>query len=96
MTDNTPTPCKTPEEWADHIAQLVTPDGRQAEIIHAIKTSVRESHAALVEALDTIAKGMTNNFPGAPDVMEVTPAEFRSAMWSWSQEVARAAIKEDD
>ncbi len=53
------------------------------------------SHAALVEALDTIAKGMTNKFPGAPDVMEMTPDEFRHTMWTWSQKVARAALKED-
>lgn len=44
-------------------------------------------------ALNTIGGGMTNEFPGAPDVMPATSAEaFRSDMWSWSQKVAKAAL----
>jgi len=45
-------------------------------------------------ALETIAGGWTNNFPGAPDVMATSPAEFRGAMWEWSQRCARAALKD--
>ena len=45
------------------------------------------------KALDTIAGGWTDRFPGAPDVMKATsPADFRSAMWTWSQAVAKAAL----
>ena len=46
-------PAETPEEWADHIAELVTLDGRKAEIIHAIEWSVRAERdrcEALVQA----------------------------------------------
>ncbi len=48
-------------------------------------------------ALATIAGGMTNDFPGAPDVMTAeSPAAFRSAMWTWSQACARAALAQKD
>lgn len=47
---------------------------------------------SLMEALETIAKGKTNKFPGAPDIMNTTQDEFRRAMWSWSQKVASAAL----
>ena len=54
---------------------------------------LRAVNAELVAALDTIAGGYINRFPGAPDVMTAaSPKEFRGAMWSWSQRVARAAI----
>ena len=46
-------PAETPEEWANHIELLVTPDGRKAEIIHAIEWSVRAEQdrcEALVQA----------------------------------------------
>ncbi len=50
------------------------------------------TNETLMEALETIAGGYTDRFPGAPDVMSETPETFRSKMWTWSQEVARAAI----
>lgn len=47
------------------------------------------------EALEIIAGGYTSRFPGAPDPMTATsPAEFRSSMWTWSQQVARSALSE--
>lgn len=47
----------------------------------------------LLEALETIAHGLTGKFPGAPDPMTAnSPAEFQAAMWTWSQATARAAI----
>ena len=62
---------ETPEEWADHIAELVTPDGRKAEIIHAIEWSVRAKHgrlkainADLLAALENFVGRYPNN-PGA-------------------------------
>lgn len=50
----------------------------------------------LLKALDTIAKGMTNEFPGAPDIMSETPDSFRYKMWQWSQACARAAVEEHE
>ena len=48
----------------------------------------------LRKALDTIAGGYTDRFSGAPDIMSVSPEEFRSGMWTWSQKTARAALQE--
>lgn len=45
---------ETPEEWADHIAELVTPDGRKAEIIHAIECSVRAEREACAQEAECI------------------------------------------
>jgi sensor domain CHASE-containing protein len=56
---------------------------------------LRKMRAELVKALETIAGGHTERFPGAPDVVEHVPVAFQAKMWSWSQEVARAAIEED-
>ena len=48
----------------------------------------------MLAALDTIAGGHTSRFPGAPDVMKAaSPEAFQSAMWNWSQKVARAALR---
>jgi len=44
-------------------------------------------------ALDAIGGGHTDRFPGGPDVMKGTPEEFRLGMWTWSQKVAREALK---
>ena len=53
--------------------------------------------AATQKALNTIAGGYTNEFPGAPNPESASsPLEFQSAMWMWSQAVARAAIKEQN
>lgn len=52
----------------------------------------QDVNADLLAALETIAGGHTARFPGAPDVMTMAPDDFRHAMWSWSQEVARAAV----
>lgn len=46
----------------------------------------------LREALDTIAGGWINRFPGAPNIMKVSPTDFQHGMWSWSQAVAKAAL----
>lgn len=55
----------------------------------ALQAQVKE----LAAALETIGGGWTNRFPGAPDVMAAeSPLAFRSAMWTWSQEVARATL----
>ena len=59
-------------------------------------TTEMEHIEALAEALETIAGGYRDRFPGAPDAMnwDGSPEEFRSQMWSWSQRVAKAAIEE--
>lgn len=45
------------------------------------------------EALRIIAGGLISPENGGPLLNEDTdPAEFRSAMWSWSQRIARTAI----
>ena len=57
------------------------------------ESRLKQAAPELLAALNTIAKGMTNEFPGAPDPMTATsPVEFRAAMWSWSQKVAAAAV----
>jgi len=43
---------KTPEEWADHIAELMTPETRHSEIVHAIETSVSERNGELMAVLE--------------------------------------------
>ena len=53
-------PATTPEEWADHIAELVTPDGRRAEIIHAIECSVRAERDACAQVADCIEEDAGN------------------------------------
>ena len=61
--------------------------------IVAERDRLKAVNAELLAALETIAGGHTGRFPGAPDVMAATsPADFRSAMWAWSQQVARAAL----
>ena len=79
------------QEISTNPKTLVAFDLDQADAAFIIRTA--NSHDALVAALNTIAEGMTNKFPGAPDVMQTTLAEFQRAMWLWSQEVARAALK---
>ncbi len=49
------------------------------------------SNKELLAALDTIAGGHTDRFPGGPELMELEPMDFRAKMWRWSQQVARAA-----
>ncbi len=48
---------------------------------------LRDVNAELVKALDDIAKGMIPKLPPSDD-----KHEFRYAMWTWSQERARAAL----
>lgn len=48
--------------------------------------------AAVENALEDIAGGRIG--ATGPDVMTMTPEDFRAAMWSWSQERARTALKE--
>ncbi|MEE8607169.1 MAG: hypothetical protein V3S55_06180 [Nitrospiraceae bacterium] len=43
---------RTPEYWADHIAQLTTPETRRKEIIHAIKSSIRDT----IDAADLVPR----------------------------------------
>ena len=70
-----------PKPYADTDAGLVAQ-------VKALQSQL----AAAQEALRTIADGMTAEFPGAPDVMKMSPDEFRGCMWTWSQKCARAAI----
>ena len=51
-----------------------------------------DENKRLHTALETIAGGYIDRFPGAPDVMAESPDIFRHKMWIWSQEVARAAL----
>ncbi len=56
-------------------------------------TALVSERDALRAALRTIADGMTADFPGAPDIMAVSPDDFRAGMWTWSQKCARAALE---
>ena len=67
----------------------------ESAALHSAPAPSGEARAvALLAALETIAGGYTDRFPGAPDPFAnwASPADFRSAMWSWSQTVAKAAI----
>ena len=46
-----------------------------------------------LEALRIIAGGLSSD-NGGPDFMIMTRDEFHSAMWSWSQKIAREALSE--
>lgn len=63
---------------------------RTNEISDAYAAEVKR----LRDALTIIARGYTNQFPGAPDVMHESPSSFRAKMWSWSQAVAQAALEQ--
>ncbi len=84
----------------DNPSMIVRQNGQPAGLTELLRRA--NSQPALLLALDTIAGGVISRFPDdAPDIMAVTPEQFRSKMWSWSQEVARAAIaaatvKEDE
>ena len=70
-------------------------DGYRGEIPDDILDDVKEAKEEierLWEKLDTIAGGHIDRFPGGPDIMAVTPEEFRYQMWTWSQSVARDAL----
>ena len=54
--------------------------------------NIHEENILLKSALNTIAGGYTNRFPGAPDV-DMTPEQFQSKMWTWSQSVAKNVLE---
>jgi len=89
----------TPEEVVDQLfADAYNQRGRtnlhRREVVCAVRAAVAakdEEIRRLRNALNTIAGGHTDRFPGAPDVMSAT---FRAEMWTWSQKVARAALGE--
>ena len=66
--------------------------GRAQEMLRRRAEAAERERDELREALDIIARGYTDRFPGAPDAMTSTPEDFRSAMWAWSEHVARAAL----
>ena len=57
---------------------------------------IAELERALRDAKDglrAIAMGLTDQFPGGPDIMKATSAElFKSNMWTWSQQVAYTTL----
>ena len=71
--------------------RIATCEAKEAHEARAELDEARAQLATLREALNTIAGGFTDRFPGAPDVMAETPETFRDKMWGWSQKVARAA-----
>ncbi len=79
-------------EVSDEQMDSIEASFKAAVAIKDERDRLREANRELVEALDTIVGGWTDRFPGAPNVMHDTPEEFRSKMWTWSQQVAAAAI----
>lgn len=89
---------RVPVVIADNFSKTTMSTG-ETETYSGVRISEADAQAIaavpdLIEALCTIAGGHTNRFPGAPDAMSWTgsPADFRSAMWTWSQSVAKAAL----
>jgi len=83
------------DEWRSRAeaAEARLAEAEYARIRAAEATYVAEGRLAKAKAaLTKIADGLTD--ADAPDVMtrSLTPTEFRSEMWSWSQRVARTAI----
>ncbi len=60
--------------------------------VDSVLTEMAGEIERLRAALEAIAGGHIDRFPGAPDVMQETPEEFRHKMWGWCQKVAAAAI----
>ena len=81
---------ETPEEWADHIAELVTPDGRKAEIIHAIKWSVRAEHGRLKAINADLLAAL--EFYANPDIVIGRIIDGKIVAEPENNETARAAI----
>ena len=72
---------KTPEQWADHIAELVTPETRHSEIVHAIETSTRGAARVmdLVDALGWALGQITISWTGRVEPDNPAWNEFRRA-----------------
>lgn len=85
----------TPSHMADKSAWVRGLDSHEVAALFVALAPIEIAAVPdLIEALRTIAGGHTNRFPGAPDATTWTgaPADFRSAMWAWSQSVAKAAL----
>ena len=72
---------KTPEQWADHIAELMTPETRHSEIVHAIDASTRGSARvmALVDALGWALGQITISWTGKVPAENPACNDFRRA-----------------
>lgn len=84
---------ETAERQRDELQTMNYANFDHAETLRRERDDALAENKRLRSTLHTIAAGMTNEFPGAPDVMTATsPVHFRSSMWEWSQKVARAAL----
>lgn len=67
----------------------------QCERIESVLSRVNGTPQKIENAKTGSAPPVTSRFPGAPDPMTAnSPEEFQAEMWLWSQQVAKAAIKE--